>query len=50
MKSSHFALADLPSLSRMPAAHGALMPSVQLTGATVFDVVITVILINVGDT
>ncbi|MEK6541438.1 MAG: hypothetical protein AABZ45_04865 [Pseudomonadota bacterium] len=49
MKFPTLALANVPSLAQIPAAHGALFSPIQVTGSTVFDVVITVIMINLGD-
>ncbi|MEQ1508907.1 MAG: hypothetical protein ABL909_00730 [Sphingopyxis sp.] len=48
MKLPSIALDGLPSLSNIPAAHGAIEPTGQLTISGVFDVVVTVILIEVG--
>lgn len=40
------ALDSLPLLSQMPAAHGALLSPVQLSGQTIFDVVVAIIVIS----
>lgn len=40
------ALDALPTLASMPAAHGALLSPVQLSGQTIFDIVIAVIIIS----
>lgn len=40
------ALDALPVLAQMPAAHGALLSPVQLSGQTIFDVVVAVIVIS----
>ncbi len=40
------ALEALPMLAHIPAAHGALVSPVQVSGATIFDVVVSVIVIT----
>lgn len=39
---------SLPQLPAMDAAHGALVPHGQLGGATLFDVIVAVIVITGG--
>ena len=41
-------LASIPHLDLIPAAHGALLSPVQISGTSVFDIVIAVIIISGG--
>jgi hypothetical protein len=43
-----FDIRELPQLEDAPAAHGALAPHSQLSGGSVFDIVITVVIITGG--
>lgn len=43
------ALSALPAYPYIPAAHGALMSPTQLSGSSVFDIVVTIIMIELGD-
>lgn len=47
MDGLNIALASLPELDTLPAAYGALASPLQITGATVFDIVIAAILSDV---
>lgn len=40
------AIDALPTLATIPAAHGSLLSPVQLSGQTLFDIVIAVIIIS----
>lgn len=46
MNTVSIALEALPMLASVPAAHGALLSPVQLSGQTIFDVVVAVIVIS----
>ncbi len=40
------AIDALPALAAMPAAHGAILAPAQVSGTTIFDIVVAVIVIS----
>lgn len=39
-------LANIPTLATMPAACGAVVPTMQVGGRTVFDIVVAVVVVR----